>query len=233
MIILGVAISEQFNTLRKSLEESFLKKTKYKPIPAEVHGFGALDYHSSPDYIKVLLSTKLSGNLFEATILHELLHVQQIENDFPEIETYPTDPLKIEIGATLQSTILDLDVMDKMSQLGYSSSFFITERYKILKDLANHSYDMVTSNDYETLVTLQITLMILTFKKKYTDYLVSKLKQVFPHINANLNIITDIIKKTGYTTPVKCYNNYKDILSILNLWKDHCIKYKKVLTTSP
>lgn len=153
--VLTKNLSLKGSQLLMNLEQSIQKPIVFYPISdlkhcGQLSSYGSTDFFSSEAYI-VWLREDLPKDAFEANLFHELRHIQQVENSFPivcnkdtELFNSPEKSFFEEIGSHLQSVILDIDVHKWLDLQGYSSEFFIKERFTGLmknKDVLYNNLD--------------------------------------------------------------------------------------------
>jgi len=223
--IIGVKVSKKAENFINAITPKLYKPVIYKSITElGLNNFGAMKEY--PNHFIIYTSTKLTGEVFECNICHELLHAEQTVLQFPEVGNCQHNNLLIQITIAFTALILDLDVNQKLSANKFDSSYFFNYRYRVLKNLADRNFDMVTNNYYETLLILHLSLVLMTSPTNRSRYLLSLFKNQFNHIAEKSIKISEIINKIGYSTPEQCLICFGEIMTFLNLWDQCGIYYK-------
>lgn len=233
--ILNKTLSVKTSELIESITSNFKKEVIFKPIELlNIGGYGAADYWSENCYT-IYLKEDLPKEAFETNILHELFHIQQLEEGYPSIRNitsngYPDTEYTSFIGRIIQATILDLDVELRLNSHGYNSAFFVNRRYKTLKSINSkkiHFNDRFEKEPFD----IQFILFNLLSKQSQKDFIIPYLNNQFPGLVDNALELSDKISEIGYNTPEKCTKCFTIIFDFYNLWENHCISINNQIIT--
>ena len=129
MKILSYELTPETEALVSSLTASLSRKVTFlesDALPEQARNvFGYINTVTADETYQVSLSTLLSRAAFECTLLHQLRHLVQIEENYPNLflkdchETVAPDPTLVEgRGAHIAAAILDLDVNTWLHSVG-------------------------------------------------------------------------------------------------------------------
>lgn len=142
--ILNQTLSSKAAQLYEQIQSQLSKPLNIRPISdlnsQGARRYGALDFSHNDAYY-VYLSTDLHSEPFEVNMLHELHHIQQIEQGFPTVNSNNPERFNSQnksyyrlIGAHLQSVVLDLDVWNWLTQREMNIRFFTKNYIKEAKN---------------------------------------------------------------------------------------------------
>lgn len=178
---------------------------------------------SYPDkYIIEVKKNPVFSNM-EYELLHEFYHCVQMDENFPNI--HAITPNYTKLASSLSSTVLDLDVTDRLTTVGYP---FNPEQ---LKDSLNtiRTLIIIASNDvsvkekiHETNQYIYMCAMIAFIRINYNkpdeiEQLLQILKTNAHDFFQTQSVIYNAIKRIGYDTPKKAYKLFKTLIRELKL----------------
>lgn len=241
--VLSKKLSPKGEELLKYLEQSFGKSIMFYPIRdlehyGELSSYGAVDCHS-PEAYKVWLREDFSLDVFESNLFHELHHIEQIEKAFPIVCNKDTDLLHSseslffeEIGAHIQSAILDIDVHNWLASREYSSDFFVQNRFEGFMKNKDINYDRLDDKyNFANLV-----LAFFTFFTFANEQQKSQFKDAYGRYPKALLLAEDLAKtisSIGPWTPKKAALSMGILIDRLNIWDSYYIilNAQKIRTT--
>lgn len=234
MHILNHALSPLAEDLLVQIEEASSKEIYFHTIEelgiSGQSSYGALDFSRSDSY-HVYLSTQLTGEPFEANMLHELRHIMQIELGFPTVCNKDVAcfkgserPFFEEIGRHLQSVILDIEVWNWLTQQGLDIHFFTKKFYKGVIPIVQDNYTKLS--DKFNLANY-VCQMVMAFSNVTELKRTSILKETKFNIDAvqQSDHLSQTIKQIGCSTPAQAAQCMALLLDELDIWDTYCIRY--------
>ena len=226
MEILGIAISDRAVKQIEELCGAFSRQVRYLPIESRSDGGGegtAGDDRAA--YYTVYLEHDPDRHMFEANILHELYHIRQFEAGFPALcnkssQLYISDSDIVEqIGGSIFSCVLDLEVYERLRECRYSDSVFADadQLYdSLLKAAEVERSDPDDKYDFAYLVTIFAKALYLTNPEQD-----EKLKEQFkncPRIMERSLGMRDMLRSNHPGTPESAVIAMGSMLDMLELW---------------
>jgi len=132
MKILGKSLSRKFLQFYEEVKPRLGMQVKFEVIRLSRLGylFGASKVENS--IARVMLRTDLPRLAFEHTIAHELIHVLQTREGWPEASCgakLSDDSIEEEVAGLIASLVLDLDVEDRLKKVSFDRSYSDGVRY--------------------------------------------------------------------------------------------------------
>lgn len=178
---------------------------------------------SFPDkYIIEVKENSVFSNM-EYALLHEFYHCVQMDENFPNIHAVTSSYTRL--ASSLSSTVLDLDVNDRLTKAGYP---YNSEQLKGLLDRIRKII-VIASNDtsikneiHEINQYIYLCSMIAFIRINYNkpdeiEQLLQILKTNAQDFFQTQSAIYNAIKKIGYDTPKKAYKLFKTLIRELEL----------------
>lgn len=231
--ILNQTLSSKAAQLYEQIQSQLSKPLNIRPISdlnsQGARRYGALDFSHNDAYY-VYLSTDLHSEPFEVNMLHELHHIQQIEQGFPTVNSNNPERFNSQnksyyrlIGAHLQSVVLDLDVWNWLTQREMNIRFFTKNYIKEAKKYTNQQISL--SNRFAT--AKYVCEMLLPFSHATDLQRNTILKEAKFNLDAlqHANRLSQQIKNIGYDTPIKAAHCMALLLDEFNIWDTYCISY--------
>ena len=162
-------------------------------------------------------------NQMEYEFVHEFYHCIQKDEGFPNISYKDIKYQKL--AAYLTSVVLDLDVINRMNNIGYSyDDSTLDEKVKtIIKLIKLSSLDIEVRNEIHELfqynkLCLSIAFCRILYSNQYKiNYILQLAENNTPYIYKTQSIIYNTITKIGYDTPRKTYKIFKTLIRELKL----------------
>ena len=235
MQILNVTISEEAATRINDFCDGLRKPVRY--IPNDHQANKIITSHGSvnaflPDYYSVYLTVDLNQRYFEANIIHELLHIKQIEQNYPVLcnkpsQLYLTDGFFVEdIGVSIYSTVLDIGVNAGLCEIGYADevNWFAERNFAGLLSTSSHKYlNWDEKYNFANLVIKYASVLYYTNCKQDNE-----VKASFKDYGKVLAVAFDIresLRKAAHNTPYTAAVTLGFIVDLLDLWDIHYIRY--------
>ncbi len=234
MNILNNEITEHTTGIIEKLASSFRKNVTYIPLSKDACEFGAADYYSNESLYIIYLSTKITGNVFETNLLHELFHIVQIESNFPVILTktnqiYSSDKAFFDdLARRIQSSVLDLEVNNQLLNHGYNSNYFVQERFYSLKNILNNTYNFEDKYNHAHF-SIQFILFLLLASQEQINFITPLLDMRFKNVTKKAIEMSSQIYQIGFNTPIQVAKCFEYTLTELNLWDICCLNYNNVV----
>lgn len=231
MIILGKEVSEQTATEIERIFTHLPCQVDFKPLPLDnPFGWGRSNWLTKPKWT-VLSVTELPQRYFEVNLLHELYHLCQIAEGFPQ--TAPKDfsePLNQEqellrnASRGLISVILDLDVCDRISAFGLDSNFFLDSRYKQAKESSFQVPPTVA--DVTVKLTIFLTGFILQNNIFQVNDILRRCEAQNPFVVYRAQELASMVKAYDHNTAMGCFECLVACYDYLNLWNWQYIEFR-------
>ena len=162
-------------------------------------------------------------DIMEYEFLHEFYHCVQKDEGYPHISQTHIKYQKL--AAYLTSVVLDLDVINRMNNIGYSyDDSTLDEKVKtIIKLIKLSSLDIEVRNEIHELfqynkLCLSIAFCRILYSNQYKiNYILQLAENNTPYIYKTQSIIYNTITKIGYDTPRKTYKIFKTLIRELKL----------------
>ena len=232
--ILSKTLSFDSELLFNELEQSFMKSIVFYPIAElphydNINSYGAVDTFSPGPY-KVWLKEDLPFSAFEANMFHELHHIWQIENAFPAVENKPTDLFQSsdmlffeEVGSHIQSVILDIDVYNWLNANGYSSKFFINERYEGFIQNKDLEYNMLHDKyNFANLVSAFTLFFVFASPDQISHFKTAYIK--YPSVLSTSEELAKVIDSINPVNPQSSALGMCLLIDRLNLWDTYYVR---------
>lgn len=234
MEILGKVISDKAAEAISEIEAKLKKPVIYSfTDTSKTLSFGQCDY-TQPDayyvYSKQSLFNITKANQvnipFETNILHELLHLCQIEEGFPYTGTVNLAASDgIDLGSTFASVILDLNVDVRLKDLGYSSEYFYKNRliHARKEAMKGRAYDSPVS-----FVSIAVSLIgeQILYPVKETDEVLLEYAKKNPGLINCVKTVSSGIRQIGYSDAEKTFRSLVYLFSAFELFSTHAITYR-------
>jgi len=197
MKILNKSVSERFESFYKDIAAR-IGAHKFCPNPPG----GILgDCHLEDGVIVVRLRTDVNKSRFEQNVAHELLHALQIVEGWPTIKSrLPDNSAVAQLGATLASLVLDLNVEDRLKQLPFDSKPVIGDQYRNLTKAILGEIPSSGSYQWRRAVMMYIYASLIQPPRKW-----KKLGELFleraPHIARKGEELALLVKRHSWNTP--------------------------------
>lgn len=159
--------------------------------------------------VQITISNLISSVCFEETLLHELYHIVQYENGFPDLKTISADDQKQHCTIIVSSLVLDLDV----------ARFLSNKKIKLHKDMANQQYQMLKKKA-ESLASPKFSPQLnhvemldyaalyanlyLTFNKQKGRYLVDVFSRIAPTVRSYFEQLISVISSGDPFSSIGC-----------------------------
>lgn len=131
MVILDVTLFEQGSHIIQEITSQLQHPVRFLPQIVGRSAYGSTDTNVTENAYTVYLRNDMPDLEFETCLLHELRHLVQHEKLFPLVCNKVHSPLFekephffMSLGSCLASFLLDLDVINWLSSVGYSSDIF-------------------------------------------------------------------------------------------------------------
>lgn len=159
----------------------------------------------------------------EYEFVHEFYHCIQKDDGYPNISQTHIKYQKL--AAYLTSVVLDLDVINRMNNIGYSyDDSVLDEKIEtIIKLIKLSTLDVEACNEIHELFQYnKLCLSIAFCRMLYSNqdkinYILQLAKNNAPDIYKTQSIIYNAITKIGYDTPRKTYKVFKTLIRELKL----------------
>lgn len=220
MKILNIELSSHAENIINDIIAKSDRTILFEKIDNSKPNFGAL--LKEDNSFTIYSKTNFPLKVFEANIIHELIHSTQFIRKFPEVSNKQTNSYDY-FSTQFQSTILDLEVNDFLLNNGYDFSFFNKGRHKALKIIANRNFEDINTPILESEFTCMLCFMILVHQKKDSNFILSLVKPKFPNLIETAIKMSKLIKSIGYDTPEKVFICFAESLTLLNHWHDYYI----------
>lgn len=116
MDILGIQLSEKAERIITCVTENSKKKIKY----SNTNNGAFKVITDNPDFFDVQIDVAYAGKYFECVLLHEVCHIWQSNNGYPQFgHEVSLNSLQMDFGTKIHSFFLDLGVDAKLHELGY------------------------------------------------------------------------------------------------------------------
>lgn len=239
MDILGKTVSEKTATIITEIEQRLRKPVKYQfTDPAKTKSFGQSDpwkpdayYVYSKEALFNLTKKSVINIPFETNILHELMHLCQIEEGFPHTATIHTPQTLSDIdaydnlGAMIVSSILDLNVDYRLKAYGYNSKYFYDHRINRAFKTIRRKF---TCDDDISFVYYALMLSFLDIVCGRD--VMTRLLQEYRQKNQGLfNCVTTLspeISAIGYNDAESSFRSLAFLFDTFNLWVTHELTYQ-------
>lgn len=197
--------------------------------------YGSTDCSTaSQGFYTVYLKTTQTPIEFETTLLHELRHVWQIENDYPWVGNKTASSafdanrdFLMSIGAQLQSAVLDLDVIEYLEQHGYSSAIF--SAFTPAENLSG-IFQKVTSESIQDPWNLATAVLSLYIAYARADDsckpLVLNSAATCPRVIAECLLLNERISLRLCNDPLYCAHTMCWIIDHYSLWKTYFVSFR-------
>ena len=161
----------------------------------------------------------------EYEFLHEFFHCIQKDNGFPHI--HAISPTYTKMAANISSVILDLDVTERLSKVGYPFNPNCLEEslnsVRKLLVISNNDSSVkkfiYEPNQFIYMSAITAYIRINYDKQNRIDQLLDIMKLYLPDMYRSQSIIYRSIKRVGYNTPQKVYKLLKILIRELKLEK--------------
>ena len=224
MNILGRDISEKTAAELERIYDHIGHTVEYVKItPNDQIGFGRADWTADPCW-KVYSVTNLSLHYFEVNLLHEHYHLCQYVDGFPMTTTKELSNTSISdyatirsLGGHISSVILDLDVCDRIDELGLDSNFFFEARYQQAM-----KYDFRLHGTYrpeDILVTVSVAGIILQNTKKQIKHVLKHCQEQNAALAERAVALANLIREHDHRTPFGCFKCLVAVYDYLNVWR--------------
>lgn len=244
MIILGKSISDKTAAIISEIEKQLSKPVQYLfTDTSKTSSFGQCDpwppeaYYVFSKQALFNIAKKNQVNIpFETNILHELIHLCQIERNFPHtgtqtnLITLANTALYHELGSNIASSILDLNVDFHLKQLGYTSEYFYKNRI-IRADKIGRKIGELSEIDFVCYACLLMCLNI-SYAGPEMDNLLKLYKEKVPNLFFCVKEISSEISNIGYQDAESCFRSLVFLFDALNLWRTHQIYYRGAVYNS-
>lgn len=239
MDILGKTVSEKTAAIITEIEQRLQKTVKYQfTDPSKTQSFGQCDFRQ-PDayyiYSKESLFNLTKASVinipFETNILHELMHLCQIEEGFPHTGTIHTSQTLSDIGlydsfgSTIVSSILDLNVDYRLKNYGYDSKYFYDHRinraFKVIrrKFICDEPLDFIR-------YALMLSFLDIVCGRETTAKLLQEYAQKKPELVACITTLSPEISTIGYNDAESSFRSLAFLFDTFNLWITHELTYQ-------
>ena len=220
--ILGRTISERTSEEIERILSYIQHPVIFKPLQNQnPYGFGRSDYLSEPDWI-VYSITDIPQPAFEANLLHELYHLCQVKEGFPLTSTKVLFNNKEEqtlinrVGGAVASTILDLDVCDRIGKFGLTSDYFFNIRYR--QALAYHVPERIDSRSVFVFTAVRLAGIILQNNRWQSNEVIQHLQSENIRLVRKGKGLASTIKRIGHDSPEKCFRCLIASYDYLDIW---------------
>jgi hypothetical protein len=198
MKLLNKSVGKDFESFYKNIEDQIGVHKFYPNPPAEQLGTCRLENGT----IIIRLRTDMSKPRFEQNAAHELLHALQIKEGWPTIKSRLRDEsVTAQVASMLASTVLDLNVEDRLKQVSFDSTPVINDQYRNLKKVAlEENIPLTVSNRWRKAVMMYVYASLTQPTRRWT-----KLKELFlkraPHIAKKGEELASTLKRCGWNNP--------------------------------
>ncbi len=236
MYILDQKLTEKTAQLVVSTLSSLPVKVNFRDIKEITRSsYGSTDFSCyEKGYCTVYLDLKRNSLELETTLLHELRHVWQIGNGYPFVNNktassyFQTErDFFEELGAKIQSAILDLDVVQYLENQGYSSAIFSESTNT---DDLHTIYSRVTNQSIQDPWNLAMAVLCLYIAYTRADELnkpvVLRAAEAFPKIIEECLLIEKEISAKLCDDPTYCTRAMGWIIDHFSLWKTYFVVYQ-------
>lgn len=177
------------------------------------------------------ISKNLDDEIFEITLIHELLHCLQREKGIPGlIPAVKGDFIALQIASIINSLVSDLDVEEELRKLGISSHVIDEERFKDAKQAYEEFELYNVPSDVKTIVSA-INLTLIRNTDKNNNYY-NELRNLFleksPEIIKMSEEINEVIENHGYKTPREMLRSMRRIAILTGMREKFKIVYNGV-----
>lgn len=232
-VILGKTLSPKTSEIVSGMESEFRLPVKYYPASERPNKsdsiYGSVDPYGAGGFYKVWLRVDITDELFETNLLHELNHITQVEEGYPIVcNKNSADFLSSsrdfieELGAHLDSAVLDIDVQKRLLACGYENCEFAEQNAAGLIATSNHDYNHLDDplNYAMLVVSLLMTAALVSTATQdalYTAY------GRYPLVISDVRFLYAKIQQIGAATPEKAAASLGAIIDHLSLWPYYLI----------
>ncbi len=232
-VILGRDVSQSTAKEIERIESYINHSIRFEYLPEDnPHGFGYADFLAEPDRI-VHSVTNLPQSAFEANLLHESYHLCQAHDGFPTTSTIPQPDLNkndyeflCRIGSASASTILDLDVCDRIKSFGLSSEYFFNVRYQQAISL---NLEKLTHRDDRVSVTIRLAGIILQNSRFQSQNVIKHYQVNNQNITRKAQKLASKIKRCNHNTPIGCFECLTAMYDYLDIWDWQAIIFQDMV----
>lgn len=197
--------------------------------------YGSTDFSDyEKGFCTVYLSLRQNTLEFETTLLHELRHIWQIGNRYPFVnnkvanQVFQTEPkFFADLGAQIQSAVLDLDVIEYLEKQGYSSAIFSDHTDD---EGPNLIFSKVTNHSIQDPWNLATAVLQLYIAYVRADELIKpsilKTAEAFPLIIEECKLLDKHISIHLCNDPLYCAYAMGWIIEHFALWKTYFVVYR-------
>ncbi len=184
--------------------------------------FGQADWITFPHWT-VRSVTDIPQHAFEANLLHELYHLCQVVEGFPQTAT-KNFPGVSAAGSILTSVILDLDVCDRIERFGLSSEYFFNRRYQ--QAMSQTIRFEITNRDDFVSMAICIAGIILQNNERQAREVCQHYQARNPRLVRKTRGLASTIKRTGNSTPEECLKSLAASYDYLDIWDWQLINFQ-------
>ena len=238
-IILGKEISPATTKYIAEIETSLHKPVVYQfTEPKKTKSYGQCDPWQSEAYYVyckeslLQVTRKKEINIpFETNLLHELMHLQQIEEGYPHTATLRTavtaqDPVFWDaMGTLVYSVVMDLNVEYRLNQLGYTSAYFHEQNCIRAEKDARHGYIFRDEIQFVRMA-LQLMGLYLTCPRERMEKVLSIYSKKNQSLVNCVITISEEISEIGYSDAETTFRSLVFLFSAFNLWRSHQISFR-------
>lgn len=232
-VILGKTLSPQTSEIVSGMESEFRLPVKYYPASERPNKsdsvYGSVDPYGAGGFYKVWLRVDITDELFETNLLHELTHIAQVERGYPAVcnkdsaDFHSSDRSFIEeLGAHLGSTVLDIDVQERLLERGYANCEFAEENAARLIAASSHDYTRLNDPLNYAILVVDLLMVASLVSTATRDALCTAYGRYTPVV-ADVRFLYDKIQQIGTFTPEKAAASLGAIIDHLSLWPYYLI----------
>ena len=220
-------ILEMTSTFSETIEyhniDEISKQIGYRPL-------GAVQPTPIENKYSLWLATDLPPEIFETNLLHELRHIVQARNGFPMIYNkignshFAADETFFkEVGTSIQSSVLDLEVISWLHSLGYSSECFTyTDNIDPVRLLSQVSEASLTDKYNLSNATLILYTAHMRAEQSEQARCIDMFSS-FPTILEHFNKLVSLVNFDTVGTPENALMSMGHIIDLFDLWSMYYI----------
>lgn len=227
MIILNRTISNKTEQIVNNILSLLNKPIIYNNLGIIKDCFGQCCQNDTNYF--VWLDDTLPEEAFETNLVHELIHLTQMKKMLPDaVSITEKAEGEIEFAKIINSTILDLEVEEKIKEYGLKSIYFSIARLKQMKSARNAGFVNFANNDFlQKFSAIRLALYAYVAPKEIADQMFSCFLKKYPRICSVAKKIQQIIDGKSYENTVEMFETMKAIIELLDIGEHIKVIYNK------
>lgn len=208
MKILNKTVGRRFTSF---YEEMVLQIGETRFYQSHIPGLAY--YRHNQGINEIRLHADVNQPCFEHQIAHELIHALQRKEGWPRLVSRHF----AELGETLVSMVLDLNVEDRLKSWAFESAWIINDQYRNIRRAILHEDTPATGTNRWRRGAMMYTYALLTQPTKRQNILMTLFQQRAPHIARKSEELVCILKDNGWSNPDEALSSLIAIRSSIGL----------------